>query len=181
MMHLVKLFNVLFLHYVLKLYIGDIVKFERFIALHPLCPGTKRFKVIWRHAPFSLLPSLQLFRFHFASPTLHSGLATFAHCTNLQRIRLTQPWIPNGSLQRLLLSVIRCKAAYPDCIKERFWNRISLKIEISYLKDPAQYTRLISFTPAANKPWELCRAIPLGIEIGSLLTKHNSRNHKQLL
>lgn len=44
-----------------------------------------------------------------------------------------------------------------------------------YYKDPAQYTRLISFTPAANKPGELCRIRILGIEIGSFLTKHNSR------
>jgi len=32
--------------------------------------------------------------------------------------------------------------------------------------DTAQYIRLISFTPAANKPGELCRIKRLGIEIG---------------
>ena len=41
-------------------------------------------------------------------------------------------------------------------------------------KDPAQYIRLISFTPAANKPGELHRINILVIEIGSYLTKHNS-------
>ena len=53
-----------------------------------------------------------------------------------------------------------------------------------YLKDfpkekivahPAQYTRLISFTPPANKPGELHRINILVIEISSYLTKHNSR------
>ncbi|MEO6732094.1 MAG: hypothetical protein ABIN01_12820 [Ferruginibacter sp.] len=42
-------------------------------------------------------------------------------------------------------------------------------------EDPAQYTRLISFTPAANKPGELRRINTLEIEIGSFLTNHNSR------
>jgi hypothetical protein len=41
--------------------------------------------------------------------------------------------------------------------------------------DPAQYTRLISFTPSANKPGELHRIMIVVIEIGSFLTKHNSR------
>lgn len=41
--------------------------------LHPLCLGTKGLKVIWWHAPFSLLPSMQLLRYHFASPTLHQA------------------------------------------------------------------------------------------------------------
>ena len=41
--------------------------------------------------------------------------------------------------------------------------------------DPAQYTHLISFTPPANKPGELHRINILVIEIGSNLTKHNSR------
>jgi hypothetical protein len=31
------------------------------------------------------------------------------------------------------------------------------KKNISVVKDPAQYTRLISLMPAANKPGELCR------------------------
>jgi hypothetical protein len=42
-------------------------------------------------------------------------------------------------------------------------------------EDPAQYTRLIFFTPAANKPGELRRINTLEIEIGSFLTNHNSR------
>jgi len=43
---------------------------------------------------------------------------------------------------------------------------------------PAQYTRLISFTPPANKPGELHWINVLVIEIGSYLTKHNSRSIK---
>ena len=39
---------------------------------------------------------------------------------------------------------------------------------------PAQYTRLISLAPAANKPGELHRIMIVVIEIGSFLTKHNS-------
>ena len=41
-----------------------------------------------------------------------------------------------------------------------------------------QYTRLISFTPPANKPGELHRINVLVIEIGSFLTKHNSSYFK---
>ncbi len=41
--------------------------------------------------------------------------------------------------------------------------------------NPAQYSRLISVTPAANKPGELHRINILVIEIASYLTKHNSR------
>jgi len=40
--------------------------------------------------------------------------------------------------------------------------------------DPMQYTRLISFTPSANKPGELHRTNIWVIEIGSFLTKHTS-------
>jgi hypothetical protein len=49
-------------------------------------------------------------------------------------------------------------------------------VEFSFIKaiDPAQYTHLISFTPPANKPGELCRIKLLGIEIASYLCKHNS-------
>jgi hypothetical protein len=51
--------------------------------------------------------------------------------------------------------------------------------KIIIYEDPAQYTRLISFTPAANKPGELCPIMKLGIEIASYLCKHNSRNRKE--
>jgi len=40
---------------------------------------------------------------------------------------------------------------------------------------PARYTRLISFTPPAKKPGELCRLKRWGIEIASYLSNHNSR------
>jgi hypothetical protein len=50
--------------------------------------------------------------------------------------------------------------------------------KIIIYEDPAQYTRLISFTPAANKPGELCPIRIWGIEIASYLSKHNSRSHK---
>ncbi|MDB5277342.1 MAG: hypothetical protein JWR61_2297 [Ferruginibacter sp.] len=43
---------------------------------------------------------------------------------------------------------------------------------------PAQYTRLISISPAANKPGELHRTMRLVIEIGSYLTNHNSSYFK---
>ena len=48
--------------------------------------------------------------------------------------------------------------------------------EFSFIRvaDPAQYSRLIAFTPAANKPGELHRIKIWVIEIGSCLTKHNS-------
>ena len=49
------------------------------------------------------------------------------------------------------------------------------------LKVLAQYSRLISFTPAANKPGELHLVNILVIEIGSYLSKHNSRLIKQFL
>ena len=51
---------------------------------------------------------------------------------------------------------------------------------INIVSDPAQYTRLIFFTPAANKPGELCRLKRFEIEIGSYLTKHNSIRSKKL-
>ena len=41
--------------------------------------------------------------------------------------------------------------------------------------DPAQHTRLISFTRPANKPGELHWIYVLVIETGSYLTKRNSR------
>jgi hypothetical protein len=37
---------------------------------------------------------------------------------------------------------------------------------LQIIADPAQYTHLIFFMPAANKPGELCRIMILGIEIG---------------
>lgn len=45
----------------------------------------------------------------------------------------------------------------------------------NYCKDPMQYTRLILFTPAANKPAELHRINILVIEIGPCLPNHNFR------
>lgn len=49
---------------------------------------------------------------------------------------------------------------------------------ISIEEDPAQYTRLISIIPAANKPGELCRIRLLGIEMTSYLSQHNSKSFK---
>jgi hypothetical protein len=53
-----------------------------------------------------------------------------------------------------------------------------LNLVMRCFEDPVQYSRLISFTPSANKPGELCRIRMLGIEIASYLSKHNSRYSK---
>ncbi|MEO7048627.1 MAG: hypothetical protein ABI091_25225, partial [Ferruginibacter sp.] len=54
------------------------------------------------------------------------------------------------------------------------------RLSKNYCKDPIQYTRVISFTPAANKPGELHRINILAIEIGSYLAQHNFSYFKLL-
>lgn len=49
------------------------------------------------------------------------------------------------------------------------------KFSFIMVVDPMQYSRIISFKPPANKPGELRRIMIVVIEIGSYLTKHNSR------
>ena len=51
-------------------------------------------------------------------------------------------------------------------------------LDENYCNDPVQYTRLIFFTPPANKPGVLHRIMIVVIEIGSCLTKHNSSYFK---
>ena len=63
--------------------------------------------------------------------------------------------------------LIKLKRRLNDCSKSI--------LSKNYCNDPMQYTRLIFFTPSANKPGELHWINVLVLEIGSYLTKHNSR------